>query len=317
MISLWGLDPETYVRHAVHGEGRAYGETNCYTDIVLELLHARGDEPLAALGHLVRQDFEGDQFTFFKPPPGDLELLFGVDIHEMNPWRALPDQIAEQLTLGRTMVVELDSWFLPDTRATDYRTAHVKSSAIFEAIDRDGEVLRYWHNAGLYELSGEDYRGALRLGDGWAPDMLPPYAELVRFDAGPRLEDEALRAAARGLLAHHLARRPPGNPFDAFAARLTGDLPGLLDGDAAGFHAYAFPTVRMAGSSFELLADHARWLLGGDADAVVPGLGRVVDGCKVLSFRLARRRAFDPEPVLADAAAGWVDAMAALDAVAG
>ena len=60
------------------------------------------------LGPRVRMDFEGDQWTFFKPPPEDLELLFGVDIHEMQPYRPLPDQIAEQIAAGRTMIVELD-----------------------------------------------------------------------------------------------------------------------------------------------------------------------------------------------------------------
>ena len=45
-------------------------------------------------------DFEGDQWTFFKPPPEDLERLFGIDIHEMQPYRPLPDQIAEQLARG-------------------------------------------------------------------------------------------------------------------------------------------------------------------------------------------------------------------------
>ena len=33
-----------------HAGDRTYTETNCYTDILIELLHARGDEPLAALG---------------------------------------------------------------------------------------------------------------------------------------------------------------------------------------------------------------------------------------------------------------------------
>ena len=68
MVSLFGLDPATYRPHPVHGDERTYTETNCYTDILIELLHARGDEPLAALGGLVRMDFESDQWTFFKPP---------------------------------------------------------------------------------------------------------------------------------------------------------------------------------------------------------------------------------------------------------
>ena len=278
------------------------------TKYARHVLHARGHEPLAMLGHLVRQDFEGDQWTFFKPPPGDLELLYGIDIHEMQPWRFLPDQIAEQLEAGRTMIVELDSYWLPDTAATDYRTNHVKTSVVFEAIDRDGERLRYFHNAGLHELSGEDYRGVFRIPGGWTGEVLPPYAELVRFDAGPEPAD--LREAAHGLLAHHLLRRPADNPFERFAARLSEDLPGLLEGDAAAFHAYAFATVRMAGASFELLADHLRWL-DGEVAALEP-LARVVDACKVLSFRLARRRVFDPAPLLAGAAAGWDEAMAAL-----
>jgi Domain of unknown function (DUF1839) len=83
MVSLFGLQPDTYARHALHGSERVYPETNCYTDIVIELLHARGDEPLAAMGFIVRMDFEGDQWTFFKPPVEDLEALFGIDIHEM------------------------------------------------------------------------------------------------------------------------------------------------------------------------------------------------------------------------------------------
>ena len=96
--SLFGLDPATYQPHVVHvGAGRTYLETNCYTDVIVELLHARGDEPLAAMGSIVRLDFEGDQWTFFKPDPGDVERLFGIDIHEMQPYRPLPRQIAEQI----------------------------------------------------------------------------------------------------------------------------------------------------------------------------------------------------------------------------
>ncbi len=83
----------------------------------------------------VRMDFEGDQWTFFKPFPEDLELLYGIDVHEMQPYRPLPNQIAEQIVQGRTLIVELDSWYLPDTAATSYRSEHVKSSIVAEAID--------------------------------------------------------------------------------------------------------------------------------------------------------------------------------------
>jgi hypothetical protein len=316
LVSLLGLDPATYRPHSLHAPERTYVESNCYMDILIELLHARGEEPLAAMGCTVRMDFEGDQWTFFKPFPEDLELLFGVDVHEMQPYRPLPEQAAEQIAQGRTLIVELDSWYLPDTAATSYRSEHVKSSVVVEGIDPGDERLRYFHATGLYELAGEDYRGVFRLGRPFSDDVLPPYTELARFDAGPRLRDEELRDAARTLLRRHLARRPATNPFLRFAAQLDRDLPRLLDGDVSEYHAYAFATVRMAGSAFEVAASHIDWLLN-DAGAVCEALTRIVDGCKVLSFRLARRRAFEPGPALAELAGAWDEAMTRLDDVVG
>jgi Domain of unknown function (DUF1839) len=318
MVSLLGLDPATYVPHAIHTPGeRTYTETNCYSDILIELIHARGDEPVAAAGFTVRMDFEGDQWTFFKPPPEDLERLFGIDIHEMQPYRPLPQQIAEQIVDGRTIIVELDSWYLPDTAATSYRNEHVKTSVIAEAIDHDAERLVYFHNTSLHALDGEDYRGVFRLGREFSPDVLPPYTELVRFDDGPRLRGDELRAAARDLLAVHLARRPQTNPFERFGAQLAATLPDLLAGDAATYHDYAFATVRMYGSAFEITAAHVDWLLGDEGAAASAALTRIVEGSKVLSLRLARRREFDPQPYAEAAAEAWEEAMTELEAAVG
>jgi hypothetical protein len=314
MPSLFGADPATYEPHMLHAGGRAHDEVNCFVDVIAEVLHARGDEPLAALGSTVRVDFEGDQWSFFKLNQADLETLFGVDLHEMQPYRALPVQISEQIALGRTMLVEVDGYYLPDTAATSYRREHVKTSIAPEAIDVDGEVLRYFHGIGLHELSGEDFREIFRLGRPFSPDVLPPYAELIRFDAGPRLTGDALRDAARGLLREHLARRPASNPFERFGKRLALDLPALLAGGQEDYHAYAFATVRMAGSAFEVCAAHVTWLLGEDGAPAAAQLMGIVDGCKVLSFRLARRRAFDPTPVITELADAWTEAMRLLDA---
>jgi hypothetical protein len=314
--SLTGHDPSAYRPHRLHGEGRSYPETNCYTDVIIELLHARGYEPLAAFGHLVRMDFEGDQWTFFKPPPDDLELLFGVDIHEMQPYRPLPVQIAEQIESDRTLIVELDSYYLPDTASTTYRSGHVKSSVAADAVDVDGEVLHYFHSAGLHRLSGEDFRGVFRTG-GLYDDVLPPYTELVRFDAGPRLEGEALRRAARELLRKHLTRSPAGNPFERFRDQLQSSLPALLAGGLDDYHAYAFATVRMAGAAFELAATHVEWLFGRDAERAARAMREIVDGCKALSFRLARRRAFDPRRLTGSLQEAWDRAIDALVTAAG
>jgi len=312
-VSLLGLDPADYRPHSLHSSERAYPETNCYTDILIEFLHARGDEPLAMMGCVLTVDFEGDQWTFFKPSPEHMLRLYGVDIHEMQPYRPLPDQIAEQLDSGNTIVVELDSWYLPDTAATSYRSAHVKSSIVAEAIDRERERMRYFHGPGYFELEGEDYRGVFRLGRPFSEDVLPPYTELARLDAGPRLSGESLHEAALELLAEHLSRRPRSNPFGRFAGQLASDLPRLLEGSRSAYHDYAFATVRMVGSAFEVGASHVQWLLGEDGAPATIAMNRIVEGCKTLSFKLARRRPFDPEPALAALGRAWEESFAALD----
>jgi len=312
MISLLGLDPEAYRQHMLHGHDRAYPETNCYTDILIEFLHARGDEPLAMMACALEVDFEGDQWSFFKPRPEHVERLYGVDIHEMQPYRPLPDQIAEQLERGRTLIIELDSWYLPDTAATSYRSEHVKSSVIAESIDRDGERLRYFHGRGYHQLEDEDYRGVFRLGLELPADVLPPYTELARLDAGPRLPVDELRAASREMLRASIRRRPRDNPFARFGAQLALDLPRLLAGDSAAYHDYAFATVRMVGSAFEAGASYVEWLLGEGDGGAAQSMGEIVEGCKTLSFKLARRREFDPGPAIDSLAVAWDRAFARL-----
>lgn len=312
VVSLWGTSLSEHYPHVLHAAGRTYVETNCYADVLIELLHARGDEPLAMFGFIVRTDWEGDQFTYAKPLPADLERLFGVKIHEMLPYRSLPEHIEEQLGRGRTVLVEIDAWYLPDTAGTSYRRGHLKTTVAPEAIDRRGEWMRYFHNAGFYELSGEDYRGAFRMLPHFTADVMDPFVEVVSFDAGPRLVGETLRTAARELLVHHLARSPSGNPFTAWAARLDEDLPRLLEGSEDDYHEYAFVTARMVGSAFELLADHVDWLLGERGDEASAAFRRIVEGSKTVSFRMARRRAFDPQAALGGMIEAWEQGMSAL-----
>jgi hypothetical protein len=304
-VSLLGLDPAAYTRHPLHAPDRDYAETNCYTDILIEFVHAIEAEPLAMMGCVLPVDFEGDQWTFFKPRPEDVEELYGIDIHEMQPYRPLPDQIAEQVEAGRTVIVELDSFHLPDTAATSYGQAHVKSSVIAEAIDLEGERLRYFHGDGYFELGDADYRGVFRLGREFSADVLPPYTELLRLDAGPRLKGEELRQAARRLLAAQIARRPSDNPFERFGAALVAELPNLLARDAQNYHDYAFATVRMVGSAFDVGAAHLQWVLGDPAAAAIARMREIAAGSKSLSFKLARRREFDPMPVIGSLAESW------------
>jgi len=309
---LTGRDPDTYVPSALHDSGRNYVESNCYLDVIIELLAARGLDPVAMLGCCLRADFEGDQFSFIKPWPQDLELLYGVDIHEMQPYRDLRMQALEQLAADRTLIVEFDAYHLPDTAATTYQREHVKTSVAIEALDDDAQRLRYFHGTGLHELEGADYRAVFGLG-GRAADWMPPYVELARFDAGGPADGEMLRRRAVGCTRLHLAARPASNPFERFGERLVADLPALLEADATTYHDYAFATVRMAGAAMELCGDHVAWLLGDAAAPAREHFAAVVEGCKVLSFRLARRRSFAPDEAVAAMASAWDRAMGVLD----
>ncbi len=305
MTGLFGLDPTTYVVHPVHGSDRTFTETNCYVDCLVEVLHAAGHDPVAMLGGAVQCDFDVDQWTLFKPTPDELFALYGVDLREVQPYRGLLDLVASRLADGQAVMPEVDSFHLPDLAATTYRSEHVKSTIIAESVDVEAKVLRYFHNAGYFELSGEDFDGL------FAPGPLPLYVEAIRF--GPPPDD--LAAVARGLFASHLARRPAHNPFRAFAARLEADLPMLLEGSSADYHAYAFHNPRLVGASMELLATHVRWLFGADGEPAAASLDDIVGGSKMLLFRLARQRAFDVAGVVSPMAEAYETAVSQLDSL--
>src|ERR1700733_9920799 len=83
-LALPGLDASTYQRHAVHAPDRMWTEKNCYVDVWIELLHVLGLEPLAMAPFAVAVDFEGDQWTFYKPSHEELRELYGVDVQELT-----------------------------------------------------------------------------------------------------------------------------------------------------------------------------------------------------------------------------------------
>jgi hypothetical protein len=319
MVSLLGIDPAGYQPSALHDPARTFRETNCYVDVWIELLNALGLEPAAAMAPACTVDFEGDQWTFFKPRSEELMRLYGIDVHEMQLYRPVVDHIVEQLQSGRTMSIELDSYYLPDTAATSYRRSHVKSTVIVEGIDPSRQLLRYFHGPGFNELTGDDYLGVFRLvPDQFTPDVLPPYVELIRFDAGQRLAGDDLRQAATESLRRELAYKPARNPWTAFGHRLRADLPCLLAGDDAAYHAYAFATVRQCGAAFEAAKSFVEFIStppSEHASVAIQALDRQVNGAKSLLFKLARRRPFDPAPVIEQLGSDWNTAMRALDSI--
>ena len=307
MTALFGLDPTTYVVHPVHGGDRTFTETNCYVDCLVEVLHAAGHDPVAMLGGAVQCDFEVDQWTLFKPTPDELFALYGVDLREVQPYRGLLDLVASRLADGQAVMPEVDSFHLPDLAATTYRSEHVKSTIIAESVDVEAKVLRYFHNAGYFELSGEDFDGL------FAPGPLPLYVEALRFGAAGSATTRPPSRAGCSPRTWRGAR--PDNPFRAFAARLEADLPVLLEGSSADYHAYAFHNPRLVGASMELLATHVRWLFGADGEPAAASLDDIVGGSKMLLFRLARQRAFDVAGVVSPMAEAYETAVSQLDSL--
>ncbi|MCP4806697.1 MAG: DUF1839 family protein [Proteobacteria bacterium] len=78
----------------------------CISDVVIELLHGLGHEPIASLPFTLTIDFDVDQWTLFKFPHADIEALYGLGIHELGPWRPLATHVEEQVEAGRPVLVE-------------------------------------------------------------------------------------------------------------------------------------------------------------------------------------------------------------------
>lgn len=316
MISAYrDLDPRTYVTHPLHREGRAWRETNCYVDVWIEILHALDLDPVAALAFTLTADFEGDQWTFYKYPLGDLWTTYGVDTQELSPWRGLLDSTVEQVARGRLVLLEIDAFYLPDTSATNYHHDHLNKTTIgVQAIDVAGRRLRYFHNQGFWELEGEDFVGALRVGEPPGQSLLP-FAEVVKVDRIRRASPAELRALAVTQLRAHLPRRPAVNPFLPFRARFQADLD-WLRAEPTQFHGYAFATLRQLGSCFDLAAIFLRWLQERgepDLEPAALALDSLSESAKVLQLKLARfasnKKPFDATEMLDTMQASWASAM--------
>jgi hypothetical protein len=301
VCAIEGLDPATYARHALHDAARNWPETNCYVDLLIEVLARRGHDPHAALAFTVAQDYEGDQFTFFKFPPADLALLYGVEVLELAIFDSLEEHVRVQLTRGRIPMIEVDSYYLPDTRGITYRHGHSKTTIGVNVLDSAGRRIDYFHNGGYFRLNGEDFDALLRpASDNGLP--LFPYVEFIKFGAAPPVH--AQMEMSRTLLAHHLRRRPPQNPFKAWGDAIGADIARLMERSPEWFHTYAFSTLRQAGANFELLATYLAWLQEqGDPTLERARLAAeaIAGGTKIMQFQFARASARGKVPDVTDA----------------
>ncbi len=293
MADLATLDPASHRPHALHDGARHWPETNCYVDLFIELVGALGLEVEAMFGFTVTEDFEGDQFTFFKVPAEDLEALYGLRVQELAIFDKLEGHTLEQLGRGRVVLVEMDGYFLPDTGGVSYRLQHTKTTVGITHLDPAARRMHYFHNGGFFALDGADYDGLFGAPNAVrSPDGLFPYVEFVKLPAAPLVIDTP--AVAKALLARHLARRPAANPIRAYGEALGSHLADLGQRSPDYFHAYAFNTLRQLGANFELLASHLAWLTrqgeAGLARAEASAL-EIASTAKVMQFKLARAMA--------------------------
>ncbi len=274
----------SYAPHPLHGSDRIWPETNCYVDLWIELLHARGLVPEAMLGFTLRQDFEGDQFTFFKPFAADLDRLYGLEIQELAIFESLEAHAQVQAARFRPVLVEVDAIHLPDTAGTTYGRDHAKTTIAILRLGPEAKTLDYLHNAGRFRLSGADYEGI------FGPSTLFPYAEFVK-ETGRPLARHLLPEAALDLLRWHRARAPRGNPILGFREALAVKAPSLVQNPLCVFHSYAFNTTRQLGANFELLGSHLAWLGAEgapDLTEAAQAAGDLAAEAKAFQFQLAR-----------------------------
>ena len=281
-------DPTAYAASSLHDPARDWPQTNCYADLWIETLHARDLPPQAMLGFTAALDFEGDQFTFFKPPLEDIELLYGFVVHELSIYDDLAGHIAEQCARGRLVMVETDALHLPDTRGVSYGIESSKTTIGVNRIDVVAKRVDYFHNEGYFRAEGADYEGLMAFGAESGRLKLPPYAEIVKAHCAP-LDNETMRECARALLARHLNRGPTRNPIEAFAERLPELVDRMAARDPAFFHKFAFNSLRQLGANFELMASGLGWLgAPGEFAQEISACQAISAGAKSFQFLLAR-----------------------------
>jgi hypothetical protein len=319
---LTDINASDYVPHRLHTEASAWVEKNCYIDLIIEVLHAQGLEPLAMLPFTLALDFEGDQWTFFKPQHSDLRDLYGLNIQEMSVWRPLIEHAIEHLGAGRLISVEADAYWLPDTSGSDYRRQHIKTTIALADIDVQNQRLGYFHNASFYQLADEDFRQLFRLDQPDDPGYLPLYAELIHLNRVVKRDSAELVTLSYSLLRKYLELRPLDNPVVRFAERFTYELPRMQERGLPYYHAWAFNNTRQLGAAFELAAAYLAWLEQAGVEGLhtaIRGFEEIASTNKSLILKVARavnsRRPLELTKHFDALALAWERGMTSLDKV--
>jgi len=221
------------------------------------------------------------------------------------------------------VLTETDSFYLPDTAGTDYRTNHVKTTIAIQEIDLEQQRLGYFHNSSYHELQGEDFVETFRVGKPHDATFMPLFAEFVRLDHVQKKTDAELAAISLPLLRKYLARRPRNNPVSMFLPVFIRDVEQLKEDGMAAYHAYAFACLRQLGAGFSLGAHYLRWLQQHPQhqtlqfEAAATEFDCISDITKTLLLKTARavmgKKAVDLAPLLEQISLHWQQGMDAID----
>ena len=290
MKDVFSLTPGQFVPHTMHGFDQNFRETNCYIDLVVELVNAAGLDPVACLGYTLAADFEGDQWTFGKPSHHDLELLYGIRIEELSLYKSLTEQIVLQVGRQRVPLLEADAFYLPDTAGIDYQTSHAKTTIGITAIDVERKTLNYFHNAAFATLEGDDFTGVLNPPAAQYEGYLPPYCEYARMDEMVEHSPEKLKSLAFECARFHLNKRPTENPIRANAVAMVEHQNQIIAGGESAYHKYTFVALRQLGASHQFGAHFLRWLDSNNQSLVTAATAfdEISATAKTLVLKLAR-----------------------------
>ena len=313
------MDASSYTPHDLHRLERIWPETNCYVDLWIELLHALRLNPMAVMAFTIAMDFEVDQWTFFKPSLDDIHSLYGIEVQELAIWRPLRIQIADQIARQRVPLVEVDSFYLPDTAGVSYQIEHTKTTVGAQTIDLGARRLGYFHGAGYFELEGADFDAIFAVGE----TAMAPYTEIAKLDRVVSRSTTELRAVAVQQLKRYLGRIPSSNPVTSYRARYMSDLEWLAGEDMPVFYKYAFATLRQCGACAEVASSFLEWLSddGAPRSDASTNFHELSTAAKAMQFKLARmmatRKPADVAPMLDRMESCWASAMAELTAAYG
>lgn len=310
------LTLNSFQPHSLHDPQNNWVEKNCYIDLYIELVHAFNMEPLAMLPFAVSVDFAGDQWTFFKPQITEIRDLYGLDIQEMSLWRPLLEHTIEHLAANRIISVEVDAFWLPDTIATDYRKKHIKTTIAIIKLDTKTEQLQYFHNAGFYVLSGEDFRQIFRIGIPTAEDYLPPYAELIHLEHISQKPPKQLEKMSFDLLRKYVRLRPTQNPIQRYATYFAQNFPDIQEKGLEYYHLWAFNNTRQLGAAFDLASANLQWLTQAglaDFNPAITCFEKISTDNKLLILKMARavmrKRPLDLSDFFDQMASDWDQGM--------